>query len=144
MNKFQTFLTCSIVGAFVFGFTLNLAHAAECPTKKNPFLVQITAEGIGTDLSTAKLAAKNSLKERAILLKETYGFPTMFKMFIGLTHELQTFPELPREPTTTATLIAWYELDFDKGIMTPFPSRCFGKTTSGVIQEHDVVHDEGY
>ena len=144
MNKYQYFLACSIIGTFLLGFTLNLAHAAECPTKKDPFLVLITAEGTGKDLSAAKLDAKRSLKERAILLKETYGFPTMFKMFIGLTHELQTFPELPQEPSTTATLIAWYELDFDQGLMKPFPSRCFGKTVSGVIQEHDVVHDEGY
>ena len=143
MRKCHKFLECCIYGALALGFAVPPAYATGCPTKENPFLVQIVAVGVGPGLKAAKRAAKSSLKKRATLVRENFGFPLVHEMFLGLTPDLQTIPGPPQKPTTTATVTAWYELNIAEGKMIPLPSRCVGNA-AGIIQEHDVVHDQGY
>ena len=142
---------CTAVG-FAVALMSSPANGAECPadmttvcpSKANPFLLQLSAEGSGPDLASAKLAAKASLKKRASRLREKFGFPIMQEMFLALTHHSQLLPEEPEKPTTTVTLGAWFHLDFEENLMTPLPIRCVPHTGTSVLQEHDVVHCSGY
>ena len=117
---------------------------AERPTEADPFLVQIVAVGVGQDLRAAIEAGTGGLRKRATLLRTKMGFPMIHGMSFALTHELERFPKEAERSTTTATLTAWYHLDFDQKRMTPVPSRFIGNVTTGVIQEYDVVFCEGY
>jgi hypothetical protein len=65
-------------------------------------------------------------------------------MFFALTNVLTQIQHEGDTATTTATLAAWYQLDFDKNRMTPLPHRFVGQVPTRVIQEHDVVFCEGY
>jgi len=152
-SKFSSeFVWLGVMVAVAIGLMPWRVQAAECPAKMvtvcpmqaDPFLVQLSAEGTGPNLVEAKAAAKASLKKRASLLRQQFGLPIMQEMFLALTHEFQRIPEEPEKPTTTATLGAWFHLDFEKKSMTPLPIRCVPHRGTGVIQEHDVVHCEGY
>ena len=115
-----------------------------CPDKLDPFVVQFSAAGDGSDLTEAKLAAKASIKKRASLLRKQFDFPIMTQMFLALTHRSQLIPEEPEKPVTTATLGAWFHLDFDNKLMTSLPIRCVPHGGTAALEEHKVVHCEGY
>jgi hypothetical protein len=116
----------------------------ECPTETDPFLVQIVAVAVGQDLRAAIEAGTSGLRKRATALRTKMGFPMIHGMSFALTHQLERIPKEAEPSATTATLSAWYHLDFDQKRMTPAPSRYIGNVTTGVIQEYDVVFCEGY
>jgi hypothetical protein len=114
------------------------------PTELDPFLVQIVAVGEGQDREGACEAAEISLRKRATQLRVNGGFPIIHGMFYALTNEIVQFSEPGKKAGTTATLSAWYHLDFEQNPMTPLPHRYVGHVGTNVIIEYDVVFCEGY
>jgi hypothetical protein len=114
------------------------------PTELDPFLVQIVAVGEGQDRAGACEAAVTSLRKRATQLRVNGGFPTIYGMFYALTNEIVRFSEPGKQSGITATLSAWYHLDFAQNLMMPLPHRYVGHVGTNVIIEYDVNFCEGY
>jgi hypothetical protein len=117
---------------------------ASQPTEPDKFLVMVVAEGVSHDVSTAVEEGRADLRKRAGSIREKLGFPLIRGISFGLTNVQQGLEHDDDVSTTTATLAAWYHLDFDNGRMTPLPFRSVGKVSTGIIQEYDVVFCEGY
>lgn len=120
------------------------ARRAAMPTELNPFLVQVVATGIGGDLPAARAAAHASLRKRATQIRTQFKFPTIFGMSYALTGHVEQFSSPDVKKNTTATLAAWYHLDFERQVMTPLPHHLIGQVKTGIIEEYDVVFCEGY
>jgi hypothetical protein len=113
-------------------------------TEEDRFLVLVVAEGVSHDVSTAVEEGRADLRKRAGLIREKCGFPLIRGISFGVTSVQQQLEHDDDVSTMTATLAAWYHLDFDNGRMTPLPFRSVGKVSTGIIQEYDVVFCEGY
>jgi hypothetical protein len=115
------------------------------PTEADPFLVQFVAVGVAHDLPAAIEEGKAGLRKRAGLVREKAGFPLIRGMHFAVTNVLTQVHHEGDTSTTTATLAAWYQLDFDDDRMTtPLPHRFVGQVPTHVIEEYDVVFCEGY
>jgi hypothetical protein len=117
---------------------------ARQPTEPDRFLVQVVAEGVSHDASTAIEEGRDELRKRAGLIREKTGFPLIRGISYGVTNVQNHVEHDGDTSTTTATLAAWYHLDFDSGRMIPLPFRSIGTVSTQVIQEYDVVFCEGY
>lgn len=117
---------------------------AKFPTEVDPFLLQFVAVGVAHDLPSAIEEGKTGLRKRAGLVREKAGFPIIHGMFFAVTNVLTRIQHEGDTASTTATLAAWYQLDFDNNRMTPLPHRFVGQVPTQVIVEHDVVFCEGY
>jgi hypothetical protein len=120
------------------------ARSAAMPGELNPFLIQLVAVGVGGELPAAREAALASLRKRATQLRTRFGFPTIHGMHYALTSRVEQFSEPGKKKDSTATLAAWYQLDFERNVMTPLPHRLIGHVATGIIEEYDVVFCEGY
>jgi hypothetical protein len=114
------------------------------PTEADPFLVQFVAVGVAHDLPAAIEEGKTGLRKRAGLVREKAGFPIIHGMFFAVTNVLTRIQHDGDTATTTATLAAWYHLNFDENRMTPLPHRFVGQVPTRIIEEYDVVFCEGY
>ena len=114
------------------------------PSELNPFLVQIVAVGVGADLSAARGVAHASLRKRASQIRTQFKFPTIFGMSYALTSHIEQFSGPGVKKNSTATLAAWYHLDFDRQTMTPLPHHLGRAGQDRHIEEYDVVFCEGY
>jgi hypothetical protein len=114
------------------------------PTEPDRFLVMVVAEGVSHDLSSAIEEGKADLRERAGLIRKNAGFPLIRGLSAGVTSVTTEVHHDGDTSSTTATLAAWYHLDFENGRMTPLSFRSVGKVSTSIIQEHDVVFCEGY
>lgn len=114
------------------------------PSELNPFLIQIVAVGVGDELPAARDAALASLRKRATQLRTQFKFPTIHGMHYALTNRVEQFSEPGKKQDSTATLAAWYHMDFERNVMTPLPHRLIGHVATGIIEEYDVVFCEGY
>jgi hypothetical protein len=117
---------------------------ARYPTEPDRFLVQVVAEGVSHDLPTAIEEGKADLRKRAGLIREKSGFPLIRGLCFGVTNVAKQVHHDGDTSNTTATLAAWYRLDFDNGRMTPLPFRSVGRVSTQIIEEHYVVFCEGY
>ncbi len=114
------------------------------PTELNPFLIQVVAVGSGSDLLAACEAAHSILRKRATQVRTGLEFPTIHGMYYSLTNHVEEFLEPGKKKGTTATLAAWYHLDFERNMINPLPHRLISGVTTNVIVEYDVVFCEGY
>ena len=78
------------------------------------------------------------------MIRKKSGFPLIRGLSCGVTSVTTQDPSRRRHVNTTATLAAWYHLDFDNDRMTPLPFRSVGRVSTSIIQEYDVVFCEGY
>jgi hypothetical protein len=117
---------------------------ASNPTEPDRFLVLVVAEGVSHDVPTAIEEGKADLRKRAGLIREKAGFPLIRGISFGVTNVAKQLHHDGDTSTTTATLAAWYHLDFDNGRMTPLPFRSVGRVSTQIIEEYDVVFCEGY
>jgi hypothetical protein len=113
-------------------------------TEQDRFLVMVVAEGVSHDLPSAIEEGKADLRERAGLIRKNSGFPLIRGLSCGVTSVKTQVHHDGDTEQTTATLAAWYHLDFDNERMTPLPFRSVVQVSTSVIQEHDVVFCEGY
>jgi hypothetical protein len=114
------------------------------PTETNPFLLQLVATGAGVDLPAAIAAADTGLRKRATEVRTKWGFPVVHGMSYALTNRQEHFSEPGRKSGTSATLAAWFHLNFDERVMTSLSHRFVGQVSTSVIEEYDVVFCEGY
>jgi hypothetical protein len=114
------------------------------PTEPDRFLVMVVAEGVSHDLPTAIEEGKADLRERAGLIRKKSGFPLIRGLSCGVTSVTTQVQHDGDTSNTTATLAAWYHLDFDNDRMTPLPFRSVGRVSTSIIEEYDVVFCEGY
>jgi hypothetical protein len=119
-------------------------RAVSIPPELNPFLIQVVALGVGNNLIAACEAAHAILRKRATQVRTKLEFPTIHGMYYALTNHVEEFSEPGKKKGTTATLAAWYHLDFERNVMTPLPHRLISGVSTNVIVEYDVVFCEGY
>jgi hypothetical protein len=121
-----------------------MTSSAVFPTEVDPFLVQVVAVGVGPDLHAAIEEGKAGLRSRAGQMRQKAGFPIIHGLCFALTNVLTRVQKDGDTATTTATLAAWYQLDFERNQMTSLPHRVIGTVSTSVIDEHYVVFCEGY
>jgi hypothetical protein len=56
---------------------------------------------------------------------------------------MERFQEKGKKSKSTATLAAWYRLDFDQNRMTPLLHQLVGNVSTNIVEEYDAVC-EGY